>query len=72
MSLTSSTDHASLVAAAMAESASRKRDSKGMSSSGSVAPLRRAKLPRATLPHSKNVPETGGDILVPPQLKGRS
>ncbi|XVF40836.1 hypothetical protein PTKIN_Ptkin01aG0148300 [Pterospermum kingtungense] len=73
VSLRSSNDHASVVAAAMAESASRKRDSKGLSCSGSVAPpLPKAKLPRATLPHSKSVPDTGGGILVPPQLKGRS
>ncbi|OMO90140.1 hypothetical protein COLO4_19334 [Corchorus olitorius] len=65
-------DHASLVAAAMAEGASRKRDAKGMSSSGGMAVASRSKLPRANIPHSKSVPDTGGGLLVPPQLKGRS
>ncbi|XP_039002530.1 uncharacterized protein LOC120128995 isoform X1 [Hibiscus syriacus] len=72
---TSGNDHASMVAAAMADNMSRKRDSKGMMGSGSsnsVTPLPRAKLPRATLTHSKNVPDTGGGTLVPPQLRGRS
>ena len=75
LSLVSRNDHASLVAAAVAESASRKRDTKGMmglGSSVSVASQPRAKLPRATLPHSKSVPDTGSGTLVPPQLKGRS
>lgn len=70
----SGNDHASVVAAAMADNLSRKRDSKGMMGSGSsnsVPPLPRAKLPRATLPHSKSVPDTGGGSLVPPQLRGR-
>ncbi|KAG4164394.1 hypothetical protein ERO13_A13G012500v2 [Gossypium hirsutum] len=61
--LTSGNDHASVVAAAMADNLSRKRDSKGMMGSGSnnsTPPLPRAKLPRATLPHSKSVPDTGG------------
>ncbi|KAK8531734.1 hypothetical protein V6N13_131093 [Hibiscus sabdariffa] len=73
--LTSGNDHASMVAAAMADNLSRKRDSKGMIGSGSsnsAPPLPRTKLPRATLPHSKNVPDTGGGTLVPPQLRGRS
>uniref|UniRef100_A0A1J3GNW8 Uncharacterized protein n=1 Tax=Noccaea caerulescens TaxID=107243 RepID=A0A1J3GNW8_NOCCA len=61
-------DHASVVAAAMAESALRKREFNGNHSS---LP-RRPKLPRGNLPHSKNVPETFGNVLVPPQLKGRS
>ncbi|MFQ6657221.1 hypothetical protein Gotur_026995, partial [Gossypium turneri] len=72
--LTSGNDHASVVAAAMADNLSRKRDSKGMMGSGSsnsTQPLPRAKLPRATLPHSKSVPDTGGGSLVPPQLRGR-
>ncbi|XP_022745032.1 uncharacterized protein LOC111295685 [Durio zibethinus] len=75
VSLISGDNHASVVAAAMAESASRKRHSEGMmglGSSVSVPPPPRAKLPRATLPHSKSVPDTGGGTLVPPQLKGRS
>ncbi|VVB14376.1 unnamed protein product [Arabis nemorensis] len=62
-------DHASVVAAARAESALRKRDLNGNPSS--LLP-RRPKLPRGNLPHSKNVPETLGNVLVPPQLKGRS
>ncbi|VVA92423.1 unnamed protein product [Arabis nemorensis] len=45
-----SNDHASVVAAAMAESALRKRDLNG---------------------NSENIPETLGNVLVPPQLKGR-
>lgn len=60
-------DHASVVAAAMAESALRKRDLNGNTSS---LP-RRPKLPRGNLPHSKNITETLGNVLVPPQLKGR-
>ncbi|KAL0874482.1 hypothetical protein Bca101_024187 [Brassica carinata] len=56
-------DHASVVAAAM-----RKRDLNGNSSS---LP-RRPKVPRGFLPHSKNIPDTSGNLLVPPQLKGRS
>ena len=60
-------DHASVVAAAMAESALRKREFNGKSSS---LP-RRSKLPKRNLPHSKNSPDTLGNVLVPPQLKGR-
>ncbi|KAL0735970.1 hypothetical protein Bca4012_012180 [Brassica carinata] len=61
-------DHASVVAAAMAESALRKREFNGKSSSLT----RRSKLPRGSLPHSKTSPDTLGNVLVPPQLKGRS
>ncbi|CAH8325077.1 unnamed protein product [Eruca vesicaria subsp. sativa] len=57
-------DHASVVAAAM-----RKRDFNGKSSSSLP---RRSKVPRGDLPHSKNIPQTLGNVLVPPQLKGRS
>ncbi|CAN7035423.1 unnamed protein product [Brassica oleracea var. botrytis] len=64
----SGNDHASVVAAAMAESALRKREFNGKSSS---LP-RRSKLPKGNLPHSKNSPDTLGNVLVPPQLKGRS
>lgn len=60
-------DHASVVAAAMAQNAVRKRDLNGNASS---LP-RRPKLPRGNLPHSKNYPDTLGNVLVPPQLKGR-
>ncbi|XP_009760799.1 uncharacterized protein LOC107787269 [Nicotiana tabacum] len=61
------TDHSSRVAAAMAENASRKRDK---NVSASTYP--RSKIPKGTLPHMKNVPETGSGLLVPPQLAGRS
>lgn len=61
------TDHSSRVAAAMAENATRKRD---INVSASTYP--RSKIPRATLPHMKNVPETEGGLLLPPQLTGRS
>ncbi|KAH7570617.1 hypothetical protein ACOSP7_018907 [Xanthoceras sorbifolium] len=64
------TDHASLVAAAMAESATRKkRDSNGLASTL----LPRSKVPKGgTLPHTKNVLDTAGGLLVPPQISGRS
>ncbi|KAK9283955.1 hypothetical protein L1049_012213 [Liquidambar formosana] len=65
--LASSSDHSSRVAAAMAESASRKRDANGMISS-----FPRSKVPRGALPHSKNSPDTISGLLVPPQLNGRS
>ncbi|RDX92588.1 hypothetical protein CR513_25243, partial [Mucuna pruriens] len=64
--LMSSSDHFSRVAAAQAENASRKRDSNGMASSAV-----RSKVPRGNLPHSRNVPETSGAMLVPPQISGR-
>ncbi|XP_062115599.1 uncharacterized protein LOC133829812 isoform X2 [Humulus lupulus] len=65
----SGSDHSSRVAAAMAQSASssRKRNPVGLDSS-----LPRGKVPKGTLTHSKSVPDTGGGILVPPQLRGRS
>lgn len=59
-------DHSSRVAAAMAESAARKRDL-----NGSPAGYPRSKVPKGTLPHSKSVPETVGGRLLPPQLAGR-
>ncbi|XP_057976800.1 uncharacterized protein LOC131163956 isoform X2 [Malania oleifera] len=65
-SLASHSDHASRVAAAIAQSASRKRESNGLVSN---FPL--SKVPRGTLPHSRNVPDTEGGLLVPPQLRGR-
>ncbi|XP_050386836.1 uncharacterized protein LOC126803118 isoform X2 [Argentina anserina] len=58
--------HSSRVAAASAESASRKRESNSFAS-----PVTRSKLPRGNLPHSKNIPDTLGAMLVPPQLRGR-
>ncbi|CAK7339352.1 unnamed protein product [Dovyalis caffra] len=61
----SGSDHASRVSAAMAENASRKRElNVGSSRSGKVA--------RGNLVATKDVPDTGGGLLVPPQLKGRS
>ncbi|KAF5188117.1 hypothetical protein FRX31_022295 [Thalictrum thalictroides] len=63
----SGSDHYSRVSAAMAESASRKRESNGTLSSH-----QRNKFPRSNLPHSRNLPETVGGLLVPPQLSGRS
>lgn len=60
-------DHSSRVAAAIAESASRKRESNEF-----VSSVPRSKVPRGNLPHSKNVPDTIGGMLVPPQLSGRS
>lgn len=59
-------DHSSRVVATMAESGSRKRES-----NGSGFPHPRSKLPRSSLPHSRNVPDTLGGLLVPPQLNGR-
>ncbi|XP_052170417.1 uncharacterized protein LOC127786795 [Diospyros lotus] len=60
-------DHSSRVAAAIAECASRKREGIALASA-----LPRSKVPRGKLPHSRNVPDTVGDLLVPPQLSGRS
>ncbi|XP_057541037.1 uncharacterized protein LOC130818826 [Amaranthus tricolor] len=61
------TDHSSLVATAMAENASRKRDSVESSSL-----YVRGKIPRGNLPNSKNIPDTSKGLLMPPQLHGRS
>ncbi|XP_019054821.1 PREDICTED: uncharacterized protein LOC104606274 isoform X2 [Nelumbo nucifera] len=61
----SGSDHTSRVAAAMAESASRKRESNGPASS-----YPRSKIPRGNLRYSKSVPDTVGGLLVPPQLHG--
>ncbi|KAI3905616.1 hypothetical protein MKX01_036525 [Papaver californicum] len=63
----SGNDHSSRVAAAMAESSSRKRESKGSASTNL-----RSKFPRGNLPNTKSFPDTVGGALVPPQLKGRS
>jgi hypothetical protein len=57
-------DHSSRVAAAMAENASRKRETSGPSAI-------RSKVPKGNLPHSKNIPEVSGGLLRPPQLSGR-
>lgn len=59
-------DHSSRVAAAMAENASRKRESNGLTSTNP-----RNKVPKGSLPHSKNLPDTAGGLLRPPQLGGR-
>ncbi|KAJ6714017.1 hypothetical protein OIU85_025622 [Salix viminalis] len=61
----SGSDHESRVSAAMAENASRKRELNVRSS-------RSGKVARGNLIANKNVPDTGGGLLVPPQLKGRS
>ncbi|XP_043690543.1 uncharacterized protein LOC122641394 isoform X2 [Telopea speciosissima] len=63
----SGTDHYSKVAAAMAESTSRKREVNGSASSHL-----QSKLPRRDSPHPRNVPDTASGLLVPPQLSGRS
>ncbi|KAI3968196.1 hypothetical protein MKX01_018499 [Papaver californicum] len=63
----SGNDHSSRVAAAMAESSSRKRESKGPASTNP-----RSKFPRGNLLNTKSFPDTVGGVLVPPQLKGRS
>ncbi|KAL0379846.1 UNVERIFIED_CONTAM: hypothetical protein Sangu_0048900 [Sesamum angustifolium] len=63
--LLNASDHSSRVAAAMAESAARKRDL-----NGSSATYPRSKVPKGTLPHSKSVPDTGDGRLLPPQLAG--
>jgi len=62
------TDHSSGIASAIAASdrESRKRESNG---SGLAYPHR--KLPRGPLPHSRNIPDTVGGQLIPPQLRGR-
>ncbi|KAI4382975.1 hypothetical protein MLD38_008863 [Melastoma candidum] len=66
-SLYSGSDHASRVAAAMAEGVSRKREPPLLPS----AALRN-KVPRGKLLHTKSVPDTVGGVLLPPQLRGRS
>ncbi|KAI7751260.1 hypothetical protein M8C21_003753, partial [Ambrosia artemisiifolia] len=60
-------DHTSVVAAAMAQNASRKRDLKE-----STASNPQGKIPRGNLPRPKNVQKTAGGLLCPPQLSGRS
>ncbi|GER45350.1 glutamate receptor 2.6 [Striga asiatica] len=65
--LSNVSDHSSRVAAAMAESAARKRE---LIEPTANAP--RSKLPKGALPHSKGVPDTVGSHLLPPQLAGRS
>lgn len=59
-------DH-SRVAAATVASRSQKRESNGSSSA-----YPHCKLPRGPLPHSRNVLDTVGNQLIPPQLRGRS
>ncbi|GMP41360.1 hypothetical protein CsSME_00011497 [Camellia sinensis var. sinensis] len=66
-SLVSGYDHSSRVAAAMAECESRKREASELASS-----VPRGKVPRGALPNSRNVQDTVGGLLVPPQLSGRS
>ncbi|GAB2283865.1 hypothetical protein Dimus_018351 [Dionaea muscipula] len=63
-----STDHSSRVAAAFSQKVLHKREG-----NGSISSYTRTKVPRGSLPHSKNIPDTGGGgQLVPPQLSGRS
>ncbi|MED6189767.1 hypothetical protein PIB30_099155, partial [Stylosanthes scabra] len=64
--LMNSSDHSSRVAAALAENASRKRDSNGMASSAV-----RSKVPRGNLVHTRSVPDTSSGMLIPPQISGR-
>ncbi|RRT75590.1 hypothetical protein B296_00031057, partial [Ensete ventricosum] len=59
-------DHSSRVAAALAESASRKREA-----DGSTFPQPSSKHSRGQLRRLRNVPNTKGGLLVPPQLSGR-
>lgn len=64
--LVTDSDHSSRVGAAMAENASRKR-----ALNCSPASHVRSKVPKGTLPPPKNVPDTVGGHLLPPQLTGR-
>lgn len=64
--LINANDHSTRVAAALAENVLRKRDSNGMASS-----TIRSKVPRGNLRPSRNVPETAGGLLLPPQISGR-
>ncbi|KAF9600342.1 hypothetical protein IFM89_007060 [Coptis chinensis] len=61
----SQSDHHSRVAAAIA---SWKRESNGSAASS----YPRSKFPRSNLPHSRNVLNNVGGLLIPPQLSGRS
>ncbi|CAH9122944.1 unnamed protein product [Cuscuta epithymum] len=63
-----SSDHSFRVAAAMVENATRKRDLNGPVSSS----YPRSKVPKGPLPHTKSFLDTGGGLLLPPQLTGRS
>lgn len=60
-------DHASRVAVAIAARESQKREL-----TGTALAYPRRKLPRGSLLHSRNVPDTVGSQLIPPQLHGRS
>ncbi|CAN0917228.1 hypothetical protein LINGRAHAP2_LOCUS30163 [Linum grandiflorum] len=60
-------DHASWVRPVGTETTSRKRDSTGLPSSST-----HSKLPKGSLLHGTNVPDTASGVLVPPQLRGRS
>ncbi|KAK1317051.1 hypothetical protein QJS10_CPA05g00742 [Acorus calamus] len=60
-------DHSAHVAAAMEENASKKRAPNGLPPSHP-----HPKLPRGNSARPRNVPDTLGGALVPPQLKGRS
>ncbi|XP_071688107.1 uncharacterized protein [Rutidosis leptorrhynchoides] len=66
--MSESYDHNSRVSSAMAQNASRKRDAKY----SVLAFNSRGKVPKGNLPRSKNVSQTPGGLLCPPQLSGRS
>ncbi|KAL3814776.1 hypothetical protein ACJIZ3_016044 [Penstemon smallii] len=66
--LLNASDHSSRVAVAMSENAARKRDFNGSRANNP----RSSKVPKGTLPHSKNIPDTVAGRLLPPQLAGRS
>ncbi|CAI9764998.1 unnamed protein product [Fraxinus pennsylvanica] len=64
--LVTASEHSSRVVAAMAESTSRKR-----ALNCAPASNLRSKVPKGTLAHSMNAPDTVGGHLLPPQLTGR-
>ncbi|MQL76702.1 hypothetical protein Taro_009082 [Colocasia esculenta] len=64
---TSSSDHSSRVAAAMAENASRKRTSNGL-----VPQNSQNKHHKGSSPVSKTMSDVKSSLLIPPQLQGRS
>lgn len=62
-------DHSLRVSAAMAQNASRKRELNVGSGASSL--VRSSKVAKGNLVSNKNVPDTGGGLLVPPQVSGR-
>ncbi|XP_071720699.1 uncharacterized protein [Rutidosis leptorrhynchoides] len=65
--MNASYDHISRVATAMAQNATRKRDAKESITTSNLP----GKYPKGNLPRSRNVPQTPGGLLRPPQLSGR-